>query len=188
MNIKRSISLATVESCHSLRNRCRSMRRYAATMNLLLMILLTMTGATASLGQSKSIGAFKFEKTRGTHKVSVIFHARAFDPSKHKVAKARDHQTIVDGKLAHGTDGNIPKLEIGAIKLFFDGTEVAVPRKLYSDCFEPNLDDDSLTIRFGRDFQSLIVTMSGSDGAGGYEVVWRFRKTGYHSRSFRQGF
>ncbi len=50
MNIRRSISVAaTVESCRAYRNRGRSMRCYAATMNLLLMILLTMASATESL-------------------------------------------------------------------------------------------------------------------------------------------
>jgi hypothetical protein len=163
-------------------------QRYASSVKALLVILLTLIGSTASLAQSNKSGTFKFEKRQGTHKASVIFQSRAFAPSKHKVTKARDNQTIVDGRLAHGTDGNVPNMEISSIKLFLDGTEVSIPRKLYSDCFEPNLDDGSLTIRFGRDFQTVIITMWGSDGAGGYEVVWRFRKNGYASRSFRQGF
>ena len=124
---------------------------------------------------------------QGTHKALVIFHTRAFEPTKHKV-KARNYQTIVDGRFAHGTDGNVPNIEIESIKLLLDGTDVTIPRKHYSDCFEPSLDGSYLAIRFGRDFRSVIVTMSGSDGAGSYEVVWRFRKNGYHSRSFSQGF
>jgi len=153
-----------------------------------LVILLTLAGSMASLAQSNRIGTFKFEKRQGTHKSLVIFHTRAFQPSKHRVTKTRNYQTIVDGRLAHGTDGNVPDIDIGSIKLFLDGREVAIPRKQYSDCFEPNLDGSYLAIRFGRDFQSVIITMSGSDGAGSYEVVWRFRKNGYHSRSFNQGF
>ena len=163
-------------------------QRYASSVKALLVILLTLMGSTASLAQSNKSGTFKFEKRQGSHKASVIFQSRAFAPSKHKITKARDYQTIVDGRLAHGTDGNVPNIEINSIKLFLDGTEVPIPRKLYSDCFEPNLDDGSVAIRFGRDFQMVIITMSGSDGAGGYEVVWRFRKNGYSSRSFRQVF
>jgi hypothetical protein len=153
-----------------------------------LIILLTLISATGSLAQSNRIGTFKFEKRQGTHKALVIFHTRAFEPSKHRVTKARNYQTIVDGRLARGTDGNVPNIEIESIKLLFDGTEVTIPRKQYSDCFEPSLEGSSLAIRFGRDFRSMIVTMSGSDGAGSYEVVWRFWKNGYHSRSFSQGF
>lgn len=157
-------------------------------MKLFLVILLTLIGSTASLAQSNNIGTFKFEKSQGTHKALVSFQSRIFEPSKHKVMKTRNYQTIVDGRLAHGTDGNVPSIEIGSIKLLLDGTEVAISRKLYSDCFEPNLDDGSLAIRLAQNFQSVIITMWGSDGAGGYEVVWRFRKNGHHSRSFRQGF
>jgi hypothetical protein len=159
-----------------------------SSMKTFLVILLTLIGSTASLAQSNRIGTHEFEERQGSHKALVIFHTRAFEPSKHNVRKARNYQTIVDGRLAQGTDGNVPNIEIDSIKLLIDGTEVPVPRKQYSDCFEPNLDGSSLTIRFGRDFQSMIVTMSGSDGAGSYEVVWRFRKNGYHSRSFSQGF
>lgn len=163
-------------------------QRYASSVKPFLVILLTLIASTASLAQSNKSGTFKFEKKKGTHRASVIFQTRAFAPAQHKITKGRDSQTIVDGRLAHGTDSNVPNMEISSIKLFLDGTEVSIPGKLYSDCFEPNLDDASLTIRFGRDFQGVIVSMWGSDGAGGYEVVWRFRKNGYHSRSFRQGF
>lgn len=153
-----------------------------------LLSLLMLIGSTATFAQSNGIDTFKFEKKQGTHKALITLDTRAFEPSKHKITKGRNYQTIVDGRLARGTDGNVPNIEIASIKLSLDRTQIAIPGKLYSDCFEPNLDDDSLAIRFGRDFQSVIITMSGSDGAGGYEVVWRFRKSGYHSRSFRQGF
>jgi hypothetical protein len=153
-----------------------------------LIILLILIGATASLAQANRIGTFRFEKKQGTHKALVIFHTRAFEPSKHKVTKARNYQTIVDGRMARGTDGNVPNIEIESIKLLLDGADITIPRKQYSDCFEPSLDGSYLAIRFGRDFRSVIVTVSGSDGAGSYEVVWRFRKNGYHSRSFIQGF
>ena len=156
-------------------------------MKSFLIILLTLIAATASLAQSNRIGAFKFEKRQGTHNALVVFHTRAFEPSKHEV-KARNYQTIVDGRFAHGTDGNVPNIEIRSIKLSLDGTEVAIPRKLYSDCFEPSLDGRYLAIRFGRNFQSVIISMSGSDGAGTYKVVWRFQRNGYHSRSFSQDF
>ena len=99
-----------------------------------------------------------------------------------------NYQKLIDGRFAHGTDGNIPNIEIALIKLSLDGRDIPIPGNLYSDCFEPNLNASDLVIRFGRKFQSVIIRMSGSDGAGSYEVVWRFRKNGSHSRSFRQGF
>ncbi len=74
------------------------------------------------------------------------------------------------------------------MKLYFDGKEMKIPSRLYSDCYEPNFDNSSVTIKFGHNFQSVIVSMAGSDGAGGYEVIWRLRKNGHHTRSISQGF
>src|SRR6266850_125738 len=74
-------------------------QRYASSMKPFLIILLTLAGSMASLAQSNRIGTFKFEKRQGTHKSLVIFHTRAFQPSKHRVTKTRNYQTIVDGRL-----------------------------------------------------------------------------------------
>jgi hypothetical protein len=156
-------------------------------MKTFLAVILTLIGFATSLAQSNGIGAFKFEKRQGSHKALVIFHTRAFEPSKHRVTKARNYQTLIDGRWAHGTDGNVPKIEIALVKLSLDGKDVSIPGRIYADCFEPDLNASDLVLRFGRNFRSVIITMSGSDGAGSYEVIWRLRKNGNHSRSFSQG-
>jgi len=92
-------------------------------------------------------------------------------------------QTMVDGRPAIGTDGNIPGVEIDSMRFYLDGKEIRIPSRLYADCFEPNFGNDYVTLKFGRDLQSVIISMSGSDGAGGYQVVWRLRKNGQHRRS-----
>ena len=157
-------------------------------MLLMCLGLLGVVGSPVAVAQVNRVGEFKFDKKQGSHTGLVTFRTQPFQRTKHRVTKDRQSQTIVDGKFALGTDGNIPNVEIVSIKVLFDGRELAIPRKLYADCFEPNLNDQDLSMRFDRNFQSLIVSMSGSDGAGGYEVVWRFRKDSRHTRSVKRGF
>jgi hypothetical protein len=61
-------------------------------------------------------------------------------------------------------------------------------KRLYADCYEPNLNESDLEIKFERGFQGVMISMVGSDGAGGYEVTWRLRKNGNHTRSISKGF
>lgn len=96
-------------------------------------------------------------------------------------------QTMVDGRPAIGTDGNIPVVEIDSMRFYLDGQEIKIPRRLYADCFEPHFGNDYVNLEFGEEFRDVIVTMSGSDGAGGYQVTWRLRKDGRHSRSINPG-
>ena len=151
-------------------------------MKPILAILLLLVFAVSGMSQAPH-GTFKFETKQKGHKALIIFRTGAFEPRKHRIAKDRSYQPRVDGRLAHGTDGNVPKREIREMKLWIDGRPIAIPRHIYSDCFEPNLDQASVKVRFVNNFQSVIVSMSGSDGAGGYHVIWRLRKTGKHSRS-----
>jgi hypothetical protein len=69
------------------------------------------------------------------------------------------------------------------MRFYLDGKEIRIPSRLYADCFEPNFGNDYVTLKFGRGFQSVIISMSGSDGAGGYQVIWTLRKNGQHRRS-----
>jgi hypothetical protein len=73
------------------------------------------------------------------------------------------------------------------LRLFFNGREVAVPRRLYSDCFDPSYGEGSLAVKFGDDPRTVFVFMHGSDGAGVYDVVWVLRRDGRHSRFANAG-
>ncbi len=152
-------------------------------MKSLLAILITLLGAAVGAAQTDSLGAFKVEKKQAGHRALVTFNARAFEPQKHKISKDRSYQTRVDGRLAYGTDGNVPKVEIRVMKFELDGREIGISKRFYSDLFEPHLEGSYVTIRFLNNFQSVIVSMLGSDGAGGYQVRWRLRASGNHSRS-----
>jgi hypothetical protein len=157
-------------------------------MKKLFALLIILISLTNILAQSKRIGTFQYQKKKGSHLARIIIFTRAFDSSKHK--KTYDENSgknLIDGRVAYGAEG-MPKAEIQSIKFFFDGREIKVPRWLYADCYDPNFDSTNFRIRFGRERQEVFVTMSGADGAGGYEVVWVLRKNGRHSRFFRDTF
>ena len=150
----------------------------------MFLVLLISAGAPA---QSKRVETFQFEKKEGSHTARVVFRTRLFARARHRSTRVVRGQTMVDGRPAIGTDGNIPGLEIDSMRFFLDGKEIRVPRRLYADCFEPKFGDDYVTLEFGRDFRGVVITMSGSDGAGGYQVIWKLRKDGRHSRSIVPG-
>ena len=147
--------------------------------------LLFLAGASTVCAQDKRIGTFQFEK-KGSHDAKVIFQTRAFDRSRHKVEYGNFHNRV-DGRVAYGAE-SIPSVEISSVEFFFDGRRIKVPRRLYWDSYNPNFDSPMFVkMRFSRDLQSVIISMSGADGAGGYEVIWRLRKNGKHSRSVSEG-
>jgi hypothetical protein len=152
-------------------------------MKPILAILLLLMGAAGGVAQSSRLGTFKFEKARAGNRAIVTFRTRAFQPRNHKIVKDASYQTRVDGRLALGTDGNVPNVEISRMSFRLNGSEIAIPKSLYSDCFEPNLERGYVEISFRDNFNSIVVSMSGSDGAGGYQVRWRLRANRHHSRS-----
>ena len=150
------------------------------------MFLVLIMSAVVS-AQSERVETFQFEKKEGSHTARVVFRTRRFTRAGHRSTRVVRGQTMVDGRPAIGTDGNIPGVEIASMRFYLDGREIRIPRRLYADCFDPNLGNDYVTLEFGRDFRGVIITMSGSDGAGGYQAIWRLRKDGRHSRSIVPG-
>ena len=130
---------------------------------------------------------FDFTTKKGSHRARSVFSVSPFESTKHKVFIRRDNETIVDGRPAFGTDGNIPSREITAIKFYIDREDIRIPRRFYTDCFEPF---------FGRHFSfdlsgdgaTAIIWMHGSDAAFSYTVKWLFKKNGRHKRDAYQDF
>jgi len=157
-------------------------------MHLLLAISLLVNAAGGALNQPKTVGEFKFSKKHADHSAVLKIRTKQFRSSEHRISRDAQYQTSVDGRRAWGTDGNVPNIEIVSMTVVIDGRELSIPKNLFRDCYEPNLDERFLQMRFGPQFKSVIVSMSGSDGAGGYEVVWQLKSNGHHSRSVNQPF
>jgi hypothetical protein len=152
------------------------------SMKKLAIIIILVVGCASAFAQSERVGAFRFQTKKAGHSARVIFHIKAFDPKKNVSYDPKIGNTV-NGQKAYGAELT-PEAEIASVKLFFDGRQIKIPAQLYSDCYDPNLRDNPLTIRFGRDLQTVLVSMGGSDGAGGYRVTWVFRTNGRHTRFF----
>jgi hypothetical protein len=151
------------------------------TFALAALLTLTLSSSTPARG----IGSFRFDARKGAHSATLILKTKAFDPSRHRTRLKMFGElglTTVDGRVALGAESGTPGVEIESFRLIFDGKELRVPRRLYSDCFNPSTDPSSLVLKFGQDTRSVFVFMTGSDGAGVYDVVWVLRKDGRHSR------
>ena len=156
-------------------------RFFAAT----LLILACAACAYAQRAPAGKLGTFRFEDRREGHTSRLVFRTGAFEPSKHRITFGKPSDPLylkVDGRGAFGVDGNTPRTEIKSFEFYFDGRRVAVPRRLYSDCFNPSFGKDYFAVKNGDDGASLLVFMAGSDAAGSYQVLWVLRKDGRHSR------
>ncbi len=153
-------------------------------MRTLILAFLFLLASANTLAQSKRIGTFEFVEKKANHTAKMIFKTKSFSRSNHKIASSREGLvSTIDGRSPLGTDGNLPHIEIESVKLYLDGRDVLIPKRLYSDCYEPSFQlNDSFAIRFADNSEGLFVFMDGSDAAGSYQVVWVFRKDGNHSR------
>ena len=158
-----------------------------ATSAMFLVLIISAGVFAQSFALPKGIRTFQFEKKEGSHTARLVFRTRLFARAKHGSTRVVRGQTMVDGRPAIGTDGNIPGAEIDSMKFYLDGKQITIPRRLYADCFDPKFGDGYVTLKFGQGFQSVIVSMSGSDGAGGYQAIWRLRKDGRHRRTIIPG-
>jgi hypothetical protein len=157
-------------------------------MKTLIAVAILFFSLTNTLAQSKRIGAHQFHKSKGNHTARIVIRNEPFDSLKHKIGYDESSgMNLVDGRVAYGAEA-VPRTQIKSIAFYFDGQRVNVPRWLYADCYNPNLEPGYVKLRFGRDGQTIFVTMDGADGAGAYIVVWALRQNGRHTRSFKPAF
>jgi hypothetical protein len=155
-----------------------------------LALVSLLTFALSPSARAHDIGSFRFEARQGAHRATLILKTKAFDPSRHRVKLKKVGELLlmtVDGRVALGAEDGTPSVEIESFRFVLDGREVRVPRRLYSDCFDPSTEAGGLALKFGQDAGSVFVFMQGSDGAGVYDVVWVLRADGRHSRWANEG-
>jgi len=92
-----------------------------------------------------------------------------------------------------GTDYGVPSTEFYAFDVMVDGKKWDIPKKLWQDCYEPNIHASNnpnfnyLWMVLSPDGTRLAIGMWGSDAAGSYHIVWYLRADGHHSRKFLPG-
>jgi hypothetical protein len=152
-------------------------------MKIIFAVLIVLSGLTNVEAQARLIGTFALETQADANVAKVIFETRLFDRSHHLVGVRRGRTTI-DGRSVFGaTDGYPPQVAIASMKLYLNGREIHVPKRVYDDCYQPNLVAPYITVRLAANAKVITVSMHGADGAAGYEVTWRFTNAGRASRS-----
>jgi hypothetical protein len=163
-------------------------------MRYLLLFSLFLSLPLSSPAQTGNRDIYRFTERKGRHVVELVLRTRAFDQSSHRMRFTRRRDQIngptgglpsvarIDGRKPLGTSGTVPLAEIMSMTITFDGTKIVVPRSLYADCYNPNIDKDSFGTKLGDDGSSLLVFMAGSSKENSYQVIWILREDGQHSR------
>ena len=166
-------------------------------MNTIFALITLTIISSSALTQVRNVGAFQFEERSGNYTVKIVIRTKAFVRSKHSLTFAdKDYLrrkqisltkgvsllTKIDGRAPLGTDGTIPQIEIASMTVSFNGAKIVVPRGLYADCYNPNLQKDTFAAKLNDAGDSLLIFMAGSDAAGSYQVMWILRNDGHHSR------
>ena len=85
----------------------------------------------------------------------------------------------IDSTVFYGSDCDIPKTEISEISITFKGQNYKIPKKHYSDLFEPNIKcnshSDCYITAYKHTNGEVIISMFNSDGAGGYCAFFIFK-------------
>jgi len=119
----------------------------------------------------------------------VFISSKVFDKSKHTFEfykKNPDQLIKIDGKTIFGTDGNFPKTAYQTIKINFDTVTIAVPETAIAGLYEPNF--NSTNCYYDNVNQILYLQAINGDGAGGYAVLWVFKKGVYQKRAVTRPF
>src|SRR6266850_7655411 len=110
--------------------------RLSLTLFVLLFFAGNLVAQTEEPRRGTPTGTAEFNVREGAHTAKVIFTSKTFVPSAHKIVRTKDCLTI-DGSKPIGTDCSVPSAEIASMRLFIDGREIVIPKRLYSDCYQP---------------------------------------------------
>ncbi|MBL0128557.1 MAG: hypothetical protein IPP83_14130 [Flavobacteriales bacterium] len=118
--------------------------------------------------------------------VRVQISQQPFDSLKAKIGYGSTDSyrfvCAINGAPFWGTDGDRPTRMLSGLSVTIDGGMVEIPRRAWSDLYQPNLcfvDGNGkpycdCVVARSADNKRVYVHMSNSDGAGGYTVTWIF--------------
>lgn len=121
--------------------------------------------------------------------LKIIVTQQNFDSSKHRFTyhkNYKDQIKFIDNKKYWGTDGGLPNTEYKSIDVFIGKTKVTLPKSALTNLYEINL--YSSQVNHDKENDIIYIQCMNSDGAGGYEVIWKIEKTVYKERYIVYGF
>jgi hypothetical protein len=125
----------------------------------------------------------QINKEDNGHTFSLSISKKLFNSKDHDLSKIQFN--TIDNDTAFGIDGSLPKYEISKINLEIDDKYILIPKDFYKRFYNPSLEYDSnyknIDAFFNNDYQTIILLMNASDGAGAYPLVLLLNKNGNHS-------
>lgn len=134
------------------------------------------------------LSGWKKINKKNVHKDSCVFKndslkvavkKATFNSRKHKLSYNKTELSLIDGKVFWGTDGEVPKEVITSLKIIKNGQLIFIPTNAFNDLYEPRL--ETLSICHGPK-NTTYISMSDSDGAGAYTIIWIFKDDKYYTR------
>jgi hypothetical protein len=121
--------------------------------------------------------------------LQVVLTQQNFDRTKHKFTynkEYKDQILLIDNRKYWGTDGGLPKTEYKSIDVYLGQTKVTLPESALENLYEVSLNNSQVNYDKANDI--IYIHSMNSDGAGGYEVVWKIEKGVYKERHIAYGF
>lgn len=114
----------------------------------------------------------------------ITMTKKSFVAAEHKLQYAMNsgvgYLAKIDGKKFWGTDGNTPKMQYKSIEITLGQRMTTIPSTAISDLYEPTF--NSTKVLYDRNNDVLYVSISNSDGAGGYVGLLIIKNGAYQSR------
>jgi hypothetical protein len=158
-------------------------RRLAKVITLIFSICLisnTSHSATSNNNVMSELLTRTINCERDSCKFVLTIILESFD-----LVKSYNDFNIVDGIRVYGIDGPPPYdydsymiTRIKTMSLEINHQSILIDKSMYSCFLDPNIGEQYFAAYFSEDNRSVFVLLSGSGGAGAYNVIWCFSADG----------
>lgn len=121
--------------------------------------------------------------------ILVQITTRKFIPSNYRITYIKEspkYIQLINGRPYFGTDGEMPRMAYKSITVTIGERKIVLPERATEDLFEPTIHNTEVHYDTVRDI--LYIMAANSDGAGGYDVIWKIEKGAYVGRYVAYGF
>lgn len=121
--------------------------------------------------------------------LEVFLSESKFEPKKHTYNYQKESPTqleLIDGKHYWGKDGGMPETQYGKISVKIGSKTIDLPKEALEGLYEPSF--HKVQVNYDAENDMIYIQSVNSDGAGGYDVIWKIEKGIYKERLIAYGF
>ena len=145
--------------------------------------LIVLFFSFAVFAQTNEILHTQINKEDNGHSFSFSISKKLFNTNEHDLSKIQFN--TLDNDTVFGIDGSLPKYEISEITLKIDDKNILITKDFYKRFYNPSLAYDSnfknIDAFFNNNYETVIVLMNASDGAGAYPLIMLLNKNEHHT-------